>query len=390
LTLILSGFQFFLPSRRTRAAPPLRVMRRAHRRRSRFSSDERRSALPHALTLAGRRRSSPTATPVAWVVRTSVHRFVPLPTVPRRARLYSKTGERPGSETETSMTQTIAHEHPDTAPLTAVFIDVLKQTKRFRPIMRPWRRKDAHGDGDLRCIYCNGLIAAQRDMTAGRRPACAALIIPAQGGGNVSGYDNVVPCCIDCRALKAARDLLEWRSDIDDELRARRLRALHASLNHVVPLTARTAAGAEEALRRRWTQPRFRALGNVFMQYGFLAWPAGSLPSAQGDGLMFVLQRTFGAADVSPDRVWTVFRLPRETWHAAAWLLIEANALLVKVDLPSAHAIRFPAWDPVSLPDEHHGRWWVTLPADTWIEDVVRYWKRMALARRAARAEVDE
>ena len=32
----------------------------------------------------------------------------------------------------------------------------------------------------------------------------------------------------------------------------------------------------------------------------------------------------------------------------------------------------------------------VTATADTWIEDVVRYWKRMALARRAARVEVDE
>ena len=176
----------------------------------------------------------------------------------------------------------------------------------------------------------------------------------------------------------------------DDALRAQRLQVLHASLNHVVPLTARTAAGAEAVLRKRWEQPRFRALGNVFMQYGFLAWHTGSLPSALGDGLVFVLRHTFGAVEVSPDGVWTVFRLPRETWHAAAWLLIEANALLIKVDLPPAHAIPFPAWDPVSLPDEHHGRWWVTLPADVWIEDVVRYWKRMALARRAARAEVDE
>ena len=341
-------------------------------------------------TLAGHRHARQPATHVAPVVRTSVHRFAPLPTASRRARVYTETGEPPGSETETRMTQTIAHEHPDAVPLTAVFSDVLKQTRRSRPIMRPWRRKDAHGDGDLRCIYCNGLIAAQRDMTAGRRPACAALIIPAQSGGNVSGYDNVVPCCVDCRAVKAARDLLEWRTDIDDELRARRLRALHASLNHVAPLTARTAAGAETVLRKRWEQPRFRALGNVFMQYGFLAWHTGSLPSVLGDGLVFVLRCTFGAVDVSPDQVWTVFRLPREAWHAAAWLFIEANALLVKVELPPTHAIRFPAWDPVTLPDEHHGRWWVTLPADVWIEDVVRYWKRMALARRAARAEVDE
>ena len=243
---------------------------------------------------------------------------------------------------------------------------------------------------DLRCTYCGRGIATRYRMTAGRRPACASRIIPVSAGGCASEYINVVPCCTDCQKSKGRRDLLEWKPDIDDALRAQRLQVLHASLNHVVPLTARTAAGAEAVLRKRWEQPRFRALGNVFMQYGFLAWHTGSLPSALGDGLVFVLRHTFGAVEVSPDGVWTVFRLPRETWHAAAWLLIEANALLIKVDLPPAHAIPFPAWDPVSLPDEHHGRWWVTLPADVWIEDVVRYWKRMALARRAARAEVDE
>lgn len=288
------------------------------------------------------------------------------------------------------MTQTIAHEHPDAAPLTAAFIDVLKQAAQIPLPRLSWRRKGAYGDDDLRCTYCGCDIASRHRMTAGRRPACASRIIPVSAGGCASEYINVVPCCADCQKSKGRRDLLEWKPDIDDELRAQRLQVLHASLNHVVPLTARTAAGAETVLRKRWEQPRFRALGNVFMQYGFLAWPTGSLPSALDGGLVFVLRRTFGAVDVSPDRAWTVFRLPRETWHAAAWLLIETNALLVKVDLPPPMAIRFPAWDPVSLPDEHHGRWWVTLPADVWIEDVVRYWKRMALARRAARAEVDE
>ena len=288
------------------------------------------------------------------------------------------------------MTQAIAHEHPDAAPLTAVFIDVLKQATQVPSPRLSWRRKDAYGDDDLRCTYCGCGIATRHRMTAGRRPACASRIIPVSAGGCASEYVNVVPCCADCQKSKGRRDLLEWKPDIDDALRAQRLQVLHASLNHVVPLTARTAAGAEAVLRKRWEQPRFRALGNVFMQYGFLAWHTGSLPSALGDGLVFVLRHTFGAVEVSPDGVWTVFRLPRETWHAAAWLLIEANALLIKVDLPPAHAIPFPAWDPVSLPDEHHGRWWVTLPADVWIEDVVRYWKRMALARRAARAEVDE
>ncbi|WP_186200440.1 hypothetical protein [Burkholderia gladioli] len=288
------------------------------------------------------------------------------------------------------MTQTIAHEHPDAVPLTAAFIDVLKQAAQIPLPRLSWRRKGAYGDDDLRCTYCGYGIATRHRMTAGRRPACASRIIPASAGGCASEYINVVPCCTDCQKSKGRRDLLEWQSDIDEELRVQRLRVLHASLNHVVPLTARTAAGTESVLRKRWEQPRFRALGNVFMQYGFLAWPAGSLPSALGDGLMFVLQRTFGAVDASPDRVWTVFRLPRETWHTAAWLFIEANALLIKVDLPPAHAFRFPAWDPVTLPDEHLTRWWVTLPADVWIEDVVRYWKRISLARRAARAEMYE
>lgn len=304
--------------------------------------------------------------------------------------VYLGTDERIGSIPETDMTPTIAYEHPDAAPLTAAFVEASKQATRIRSDTPAWRRKDMDGDDDLRCTYCGCGIAQRHRMTAGRRPACASRIIPVSAGGCASEYVNVVPCCADCQKSKGRRDLLEWKPDIDDALRAQRLHVMHASLNHVVPLTARTTAGVEAVLCKRWEQTRFRALGNVFMQYGFLAWPAGSLPSALGDGLMFVLQRTFGAVDVSPDPVWTVFRLPRETWHAAAWLLIEANALLVKVDLPPTMAIRFPAWDPVTLPDEHHGRWWVTLPADVWIEDVVRYWKRMALGRRAARAEVDE
>ncbi|HDR8954972.1 hypothetical protein [Burkholderia vietnamiensis] len=288
------------------------------------------------------------------------------------------------------MTHTVAHEHPDAVPLTTAFNDVLKQAAHVPLPRLSWRRKDTYGDDDLRCTYCGCGIATRHRMTVGRRPACASRIIPVSAGGCASEYINVLPCCADCQKSKGRRDLLEWKPDIDEELRAQRLKVLLASLNHVVPLTARTAAGAETALRKRWEQPRFRALGNVFMQYGFLGWPTGSLPSALGDGLVFVLRRTFGAIDVSPDRMWTVFRLPRESWHAAAWLFIEANALLVKVNLPPTMAIRFPAWDPVTLPDEHHGRWWVTLPADVWIEDVVRYWKRMAMARRAARSEMDE
>lgn len=288
------------------------------------------------------------------------------------------------------MTQTIAYGHPDATPLTAVFVEALKQATRTRSDALAWRRKDMEGQDDLRCTYCGCGITTRYRMTAGRRPACASRIIPVSAGGCASEYINVVPGCTDCQKSKGRRDLLEWQTGISDELQAQRLRVLHASLNHVVPLTTRTAVDAEAVLRKRWEQPRFRSLGAVFMQYGFLAWPAGSLPSALADGLVFVLRRTFGAVDVSPDRTWTVFRLARDSWHAAAWLLIEANALLVKVDLPTTMAIRFPAWDPVSLPDEHHGRWWVTLPADVWIEDVVRYWKRMALARRAARAETDE
>lgn len=328
--------------------------------------------------------------PVALVVRTSVYCVAPLPTVTRRARVYGETDQSPGSKTETRMTRTIAHEHPDAVPLTAAFIHVLHRAAQVPLPRLSWRRKNTYGDDDLRCSYCGCGIATRHRLTAGRRPACASRIVPVSAGGCASEYINVVPCCTDCQKSKGRRDLLEWRPDIDDELRAQRLQVLHASLNHVVPLTARTAAGAQAVLRQRWEQPRFRAIGNVFMQYGFLAWPTGSLPSAQGDGLMFVLRRTFGAIDESPDRTWTVSRLPRETWHAAAWLLIEANALLVKVDLPPTMAIRFPAWDPVTLPDEHLTRWWVTLPADVWIEDVVRYWKRIALARRAARAEMDE
>lgn len=254
-------------------------------------------------TLAGYRHASHIATPIAPVVRTSVQRLPPLPTVSRRARVYLGTGERRGSETETSMTQTIAYEHPDAAPLTAMFVDALKQTTRIRSDSPAWRRKDmdnTDSDDDLRCTYCGRGIAMRHRMTAGRRPACASRIIPVSAGGCASEYINVVPCCTDCQKSKGRRDLLEWKPDIDEELQARRLQVLHASLNHVVPLTARTAAGAEAVLRKRWQQPRFRALGNVFMQYGFFAWHTGSLPSALGDGLVFVLRRTFVSARESP------------------------------------------------------------------------------------------
>lgn len=56
LTLVLIGFQFFQPSSRTRAASPLRVMRRAHRCHSGISSGDRRPAF---LPCLATHRSSP-------------------------------------------------------------------------------------------------------------------------------------------------------------------------------------------------------------------------------------------------------------------------------------------------------------------------------------------
>ncbi|MCY0389952.1 hypothetical protein OVY01_22705 [Robbsia sp. Bb-Pol-6] len=173
-----------------------------------------------------------------------------------------------------------------------------------------------------------------------------------------------------------------------DVLRKKRHAALLKSLNHVLPLSVRKESVALAMLEKRWDEPRVKVYAGVYRDAGYFAWDPRTLPIARNGDLALQLRHGFGGRSLRSDAV-ALFEVPRATWFTAAWDFIEQNSLLVEPDMTPAERATYRRHTEERA-REHEERWFVTLPAQRWLQETRRVARWAAQARPVRREVVRE
>lgn len=233
---------------------------------------------------------------------------------------------------------------------------------------KPWVRKyvKVHAAGG--CMYCGRALSMTNGAQGGR--AVMDTLIPLSAGGTPA-LPNLVIACTTCYAEKGDRDWITFgRAMRPDLLTRNRRKALRYAANHVLPLTVKGTRAAERVFDARWENPRFRVFAGCFATSGFFAWDPLTLPPERRGEVVLSLRMGFGGT-VSHDGGLVVVEVPRDAFHAAAWMLVEQNVLVEAVELPGRAAGVYLPYRP-TLDAEHQERWWVTLPGRRWEQEARR------------------
>lgn len=208
-------------------------------------------------------------------------------------------------------------------------------------------------------------------LTAKRRRAFMDTLVPLSAGGT-SHLSNLALACTTCYAENGDRDWLSFGKAVDaPAFVANRREALRDAANHVLPLTVKGTRAARAVLTSRWAHPRFRAFAGVFDTCGFFAWDTRTLPPGRSGEVLLSLRFGFGATVTNDGEHLVVVEVPRDAWHDAAWMLVEENVLLHRVELSGRAAVVYREFRP-SLPEEHKERWWVVLSGKRWEREARR------------------
>ncbi|WP_396329319.1 HNH endonuclease [Burkholderia anthina] len=239
-------------------------------------------------------------------------------------------------------------------------------------ILRKWVNRHAAGG----CMYCGRALSLAGDE-GGR--AFLDTLIPLSAGGTTH-LPNLVLACSACCVEKGDRDWITYGKAVRPALlTANRRKALRDAGNHVLPLSVKGTRAAERVFDHRWENPRFRAFAGVFDTCGFFAWNARTLPQERRGEVVLALRLGFGAKVSQDGEHLVVVEVQRDVWFDAAWVLIERNVLLHRIDLAGPAAGVYLPYRP-TLDAEHQERWSVVLPGKRWEQEArrVEQWSRAA------------
>lgn len=239
-------------------------------------------------------------------------------------------------------------------------------------ILRKWVNRHAAGG----CMYCGRALSLAGDE-GGR--AFLDTLIPLSAGGTTH-LPNLVLACSACCVEKGDRDWITYGKAVRPALlTANRRKALRDAGNHVLPLSVKGTRAAERVFDHRWENPRFRAFAGVFDTCGFFAWDARTLPQERRGEVVLALRLGFGAKVSQDGEHLVVVEVQRDAWFDAAWVLIERNALLHRIDLAGPASGVYLPYRP-TRDAEHQERWSVVLPGKRWEQEArrVEQWSRAA------------
>ncbi|WP_109479075.1 HNH endonuclease [Paraburkholderia sp. C35] len=240
-----------------------------------------------------------------------------------------------------------------------------------------WVRARVKSNTAGTCMYCARPVS-EGDVELGR--AFIDFLIPESAGGTRI-VENMVVACTTCYAEKGNRDWLSFGRAVQPAaLTKNRREALRYADNHVLPLTVKGTRAAERVFARRWESPRFVTFAGVFRTGGVFAWDTRTVSPGRSGEVTLSLRMGFGGKVSNDGEHLLVVEVPRDAFHAAAWMLIEENVLLRRVDLTGPAAVAYRPFSP-TLDAEHQERWWVTLPGRRWEQEArrVAQWSKDAL-----------
>lgn len=229
------------------------------------------------------------------------------------------------------------------------FMRAVANARYASPRLPTWWQAHAVHLEPGRCSYCTANV---------REAPLLDPIIPIVAGGPHSPH-AVVLCCKGCKISRGRKDLLIWKPDAPNALKALRTQMAMEAWNHVTrdPAEMKTKAKAQAILARRWSQPRFYCHAAMIEEGGFIGWrDLTSVPSVVP--LRLVFEHQAGRLHASARHLHrrhadsAIFWIPtRAAALDAIWNVIEQNSLVRPVDLG---ALSPPAEDASDPSDDLH------------------------------------
>lgn len=229
------------------------------------------------------------------------------------------------------------------------FMRAVANARYASPRLPTWWQAHAVHLEPGRCSYCTANV---------REGPLLDPIIPIVAGGPHSPH-AVVLCCKQCKVSRGRKDLLTWKPDAPNALKALRTQMAMEAWNHVTrdPAEMKTKTKAEAVLARRWSQPRFYCHAAMIKEGGFIGWRDLALvPSSVS--LRLVFEHQSGRFHTSVRHAHrrhagsAIFWIPtRAAALGAIWKVIEQNGLVRPVDLG---ALSSPAEDTPDPSDDWH------------------------------------
>lgn len=237
-------------------------------------------------------------------------------------------------ETDAPMTQ-------DPATVELVQAAMLEAISRPVPKARQWQRSALGSDERPTCSFCHAPIS---DLDQAGKVPSAWLIPPSHGGPTVPG--NVVACCRSCRTARRQLDAIAFHRTatlppVDQaRLLARRLENFSSSLNHLTPHSPHADRSRILAhLANRFANPRFRCFVATTSDACWIGWPPKDLIGRLAQEVAALL-RYQAQGSPHPNPKLTLFAIAPDKFLDTIWELIERNALVEEVVIPTHEAPR--------------------------------------------------
>ena len=224
----------------------------------------------------------------------------------------------------------VANTPPPPEALSA-FVHAIEAARYPSPRLPAWWLANAMQKFDGLCAYCG--------QNAGSAPDVDAVIPVVAGGPQRS--DAVMLTCKTCRQGRGRRDLLLWKPNASQKLRAMRAALALDSWNHLSrdPADMKTPAKATDVITERWRHPRFHCHGALLPIGGFIGWrEAVQVPSSMQLRLVFDhngwrLRQSMKHTH-RRNNTPAVFWVPtRQGALDALWDVIERNGLVRRAEL---------------------------------------------------------